>query len=544
MSIRVVPSATLEKICVSPRVNSAEPCTRGARCRPRSRSGGSRPWRGRRAASCRRRSACGSMSFSSFAKAALTSAARSGSASSSPSPAASVRRRPPPRPRRSRPGARASRRSGSPRRAWRRASPGSARAAPRRSVGLLDLDLVLAGLAAQLLDGGDQLLDLAVGDVERVEDLLLGDAVGAALDHQDRLVGAGDDQVDLELLVALLLGVDDEVAVELADPDRADVLGDRDRGDRQRRRGAVHRQDVVGVDVVHRHRLADELGLAVPALGEQRADRAVDHPRGQRRLLARARLAAEERARDLARGVVLLLDVDRQRQEVDVAQVAGRRGAEDHRVPGAHDDGSARLAGELSGLEGDLVAADLGRDAGDFEHAHVFAFPFGRPVGGLFSQNSRSLTRAMLARAARRAGSGRELRERDGDLAVDCGVRPQTRSGSPPPPPGSRSRSRVARARRRRSERRSASKRSRSRLEQSRPLPQVRIVHSPRIGSRSSRRSSRTRPGAGARWPRPRRAAPASAVAWRRSGSGAAEPQPEVADPAATRRALRAGEIE
>ena len=32
----------------------------------------------------------------------------------------------------------------------------------------------------------------------------LGDAVGAGLDHQDRLVGAGDDQVELELLVVLL----------------------------------------------------------------------------------------------------------------------------------------------------------------------------------------------------------------------------------------------------------------------------------------------------------------------------------------------------
>ena len=81
------------------------------------------------------------------------------------------------------------------------------------------------------------------------------------------------------------------------------------------------------MDVVDRHRLADELRLVVPALREQRPDRAVDHPRGQGRLLPGARLAAEERAGDLARGVVLLLDVDRQRQEVDVAQVAGGRGA-------------------------------------------------------------------------------------------------------------------------------------------------------------------------------------------------------------------------
>ena len=213
-----------------------------------------------------------------------------------------------------------------------------------------------------------------MGDVEGVEDLGLGDAVGAALDHQDRLVGAGDDQVHLELLERLLLGVDDEVAVELADPDRADVLGDRDRRDRERGGGAVHRQDVVGVDVVHRHRLADQLRLAVPALGEERADRPVDHPRGQGGLLAGPRLAAEERAGDLARGVVLLLDVDGQGQEVHVAQVARGRGAEDHRVAGAHDDGSARLTGELAGLEGDLLAADLHRDAAHVKHAHDIVF--------------------------------------------------------------------------------------------------------------------------------------------------------------------------
>ena len=69
-------------------------------------------------------------------------------------------------------------------------------------LGRLDLDLLLAGLLLQLLHRGDELLDLAVGDVEGVEDLGLGDAAGAGLDHQDRLVGAGDDQVEVELLVA------------------------------------------------------------------------------------------------------------------------------------------------------------------------------------------------------------------------------------------------------------------------------------------------------------------------------------------------------
>ena len=239
----------------------------------------------------------------------------------------------------------------------------------------LDLDLLLADLLLQLLDRGDDLLDLAVRDVERVEDLLLGDAAGAGLDHQDRLVGAGDDQVEVELGEVLLVRVDDEVAVELADPHRADVLGDGDRGDRQRRGGAVHREDVVRVDLVHRHRDRDELGLVVPALREERPDRAVDHPRRQRRLLAGFALATEERAGDFARGVHALLDVDGEGKEVHVAKAADGCGAEHHGVAGLDNDRATRLLREFSRLEGDLAVADIRRNAGYVKHAHLVFLP-------------------------------------------------------------------------------------------------------------------------------------------------------------------------
>ena len=210
------------------------------------------------------------------------------------------------------------------------------------------------------------------------------------------------------------------------------------------------------MDVVDRQRLGDQLGLEVPALREQRPHRAVDHPRGQGRLLARSRLAAEERAGDLAGRVVLLLDVDRQRQEVDVAQVAHRRGAEDHRVPGAHDDGSARLAGELAGLEGDLLAADLSRDAAHVKHAHVFAFPFGRPVGGPISLRTLVLVTACdVSEAANVRESARRRRRR-------AALRPANAVGVPVTParipPSKSRRTRAATA----AERRSRSKRSRS----------------------------------------------------------------------------------
>ena len=72
-----------------------------------------------------------------------------------------------------------------------------ARAAPSSTRGRLERFLLLADLLGELALQRAELLDLRVGDVERVEDLGLGDLVGARLDHQDRVLGAGDDQVEV-----------------------------------------------------------------------------------------------------------------------------------------------------------------------------------------------------------------------------------------------------------------------------------------------------------------------------------------------------------
>ena len=108
-----------------------------------------------------------------------------------------------------------------------------------------------------------------------------------------------------------------------------------------------------GVDQVGREDGADDLHLVAEALRPERPDRAVDHPRGERGALGRAALALEEAARDLPGGVHLLLDVDREREEVGVGPrvgpADGRR--EDHRVARADDDGAVCLLGELARLE-------------------------------------------------------------------------------------------------------------------------------------------------------------------------------------------------
>ncbi len=248
--------------------------------------------------------------------------------------------------------------------------------------GRLDRELRLAGLLGELALGGTELADRVVGDVERVEDLGLGDLVRPGLDHQDGLVGAGDDQVEIGVADEVLLArIDDEVAVHLADAHGADRRRERDLGQHQRRGGAVHREDVVGVLVIDADGDRDELGLVVPALGEERADGPVDHAGRQRALLAGTTLALEERAGDLARGVHALLDVHRQREEVDVTEVAHRGRVEHHGVALADDDGAGGLLGHLAGLERDLGACDLDGNRRHGVTAHMCCLscpPFGR----------------------------------------------------------------------------------------------------------------------------------------------------------------------
>jgi len=102
--------------------------------------------------------------------------------------------------------------------------------------------------------------------------------VRLGLDHQHRLVGAGNDEVQLRGLELGLGRVEDVFTVDVADARGADGALERDA--RQRHGGgcADHRDDIgidFGVDREHRR---DHLHLVVEAAREERAQRPVDQP--------------------------------------------------------------------------------------------------------------------------------------------------------------------------------------------------------------------------------------------------------------------------
>ncbi len=239
--------------------------------------------------------------------------------------------------------------------------------------------LGLAGFAHQGVDRLDRELGLLVAVDDRAEHDFLAQLVGLGLDHQHGGLGAGDDQVEAAARELRLAGVEHILAVDVAHARCAYGSVEGDARDRQRGAGGDQRGDVglhLRVEAEHMH---DDLHLVVEALGEQRADRAVDQAAGQGLELAGAALALEEAARDAARGVGLLDVVDGQREEVlpRLGVLGGHDGGQHDGVVDVDEHRAAGLAGDLAGLEAHGMRAPL-EGLGDFvEQAHQRT-----PVGG------------------------------------------------------------------------------------------------------------------------------------------------------------------
>ena len=222
--------------------------------------------------------------------------------------------------------------------------------------------LRLAGLRAELELRVAELDDLAVGDLERLEELLLGHLLRAGLDHRQAVLRADDDQVELgRPRVSCERRVDDQLAVD--QPMRTAPIGPRNGSGEivSAAETALMHEDVVRGDHVRREDRGDALRLVAIALRPERPHRAVGHARGEDGALGGAPLPLEEAAGDLAGGVHALLDVDREREEVRAfarLRPALRR-TEDDGLAAADDDCAVRLLGELPRLERDLLAADL-----------------------------------------------------------------------------------------------------------------------------------------------------------------------------------------
>ena len=206
--------------------------------------------------------------------------------------------------------------------------------------------------------------------------------LGFGFDHHHRVAGAGDDEVEVAFGDLLLARVEDIFAVDEADAGGADRAHEGDAGDGQRGRRGDHRDDVGLVLAVVGEDLGDDEDFIVEALGEQRADRAVDQAAGQRFLFGRAALALEEAARDAPGGREFFLVVDGQREEVlpRLDRLGGGDRAQHDGFAEGREDRAVGLAGNAARFELQRLAAQL--DFYGFDIEHLFSFARRPDAGG------------------------------------------------------------------------------------------------------------------------------------------------------------------
>ena len=235
--------------------------------------------------------------------------------------------------------------------------------------GLVERVLLLDDGAVDLLPLGDKLvLSLAEGSkgllakLHGGEHVVLGDLLGAGLDHRDEVGGATQLQIQIGVLALLIGGVDDKLA-------GLHVTADAHAGKRALEGHAAERHcqgsthdvdDVKGVDLVGDERGGDDVHLVAEAVREARTNRAVDHTGRERGLLAGTALTLEVATRDAAGGVHLLVEVDGQREEVVVLTLLGDDHGVEHRGVALLDQtGAGGLLGKLAGLKGVGLAVQL-----------------------------------------------------------------------------------------------------------------------------------------------------------------------------------------
>ena len=188
--------------------------------------------------------------------------------------------------------------------------------------------------------------------------------LGFRFDHQHRVGGAGDDQLELGIDHLVERRIEHVFVVDEADAGGADRALERHARQRQSGGRRDHRHDVGIVLHVVRQHGGDHLGFVAPAIGEQRTDRAVDQAGDQRLLLGGPALALEIAAGNAARGVGLLLVVDGERQEIDAfaRRFGGDHGGEHDGLAIGRQHRAVGLTGDLSGFKPEGTATPVDFD--------------------------------------------------------------------------------------------------------------------------------------------------------------------------------------
>src|SRR6202035_1753392 len=205
-------------------------------------------------------------------------------------------------------------------------------------------------LIVELLDAGDDFLDLGVAKFEGFDNFLFGNFERAGLDHHDPVGSASDDDIEL---AGFLLGngrIGDELAVKKAHANGSDGIIERQVRAISGGGSSGDGDDIGVVVAISGEHHGDNLGFIAPGIGEERAHGAVNQPGNKDLFFGGAAFAFEKSAWDFAGGVSIFAVVDGQGEKVAIVRLVGHAGADEQdsvAIAGGH--GAIGLLGDFPG---------------------------------------------------------------------------------------------------------------------------------------------------------------------------------------------------
>ena len=216
----------------------------------------------------------------------------------------------------------------------------------------------------QFLLRDDEMAHLFLSESQRRDEVSLRNFLGFAFNHYHLVLCSHVDKIKVARGALTVHRIDDELAINTADPNRTHGPGKRNVRDAKRRAGTIDKEDVGIVFAVGAQENSDNLRIVKIASRKEWTQRAVCHPAGKRLLLRRTPFPFEIAAGKFSNRRRFLPIINGQWKEI-LTLFYGRRGNsrdENNGVPGADCNCTIGESRKLACFNGDRGLANSGRN--------------------------------------------------------------------------------------------------------------------------------------------------------------------------------------